>query len=285
MKKSFLIFAFALTSSLTFAQEAVKGIMAADDESVKGTWDINLDLASRYIWRGQSWGGNYPVAQLYGAYNLSNKWSLGLWTTHNFKKEYYDENGTTKGYQEIDFIVNYAVNDILTISLQDYYWPSTDRQEGVSNNFFNYGNDSSQTIDLMFMFNFTERGLPLWFTSSTFIAGNDFKYKDEFDEKGKQNYTTYMELGYDIKAPFGVSLAPFFGLVLNNKAEYYSYADYDKPSFVNLGCKVSKEFKLSESVVMPVWLNYTYNAADAMENLQPLGHQFLVAGVTFSLSK
>ena len=285
MKKSFLIFAFALTSSLTFAQEAVKGIMAADDESVKGTWDINLDLASRYIWRGQSWGGNYPVAQLYGAYNLSNKWSLGLWTTHNFKKEYYDENGTTKGYQELDFILNYAVNDFLTISLQDYYWPSTDRQEGVSNNFFNYGNDSSQTIDLMFMFNFTERGLPLWFTSSTFIAGNDFKYKDEFDEKGKQNYTTYMELGYDINAPFGVSFAPFFGLVLNNKAEYYSYADYDKPSFVNLGCKVSKEFKLSESVVMPVWLNYTYNAADAMENLQPLGHQFLVAGVTFSLSK
>jgi hypothetical protein len=285
MKKSFLIFAFALTSSLTFAQETVKGIMAADDESVKGTWDVSLDLASRYIWRGQSWGGNYPVAQLYGAYNLSNKWSLGLWTTHNFKKEYYDENGTTKGYQEIDFIVNYAVNDFLIISLQDYYWPSTDRQEGVSNNFFNYGNDSSQTIDLMFMFNFTERGLPLWFTSSTFIAGNDFKYKDQFDEKGKQNYTTYMELGYDINAPFGVSLAPFFGLVLNNKAEYYNYADYDKPSFVNLGCKVSKEFKLSESVVMPVWLNYTYNAADAMENLQPLGHQFLVAGVTFSLSK
>ena len=285
MKKSFLIFAFALTSSLTFAQEAVKNTTAADDESVKGTWVVNLDLASRYIWRGQSWGGNYPVAQLYGAYNLSNKWSLGLWTTHNFKKEYYDENGTTKGYQEIDFIVNYAVNDFLIISLQDYYWPSTDRQEGVSNNFFNYGNDSSQTIDLMFMFNFTERGLPLWFTSSTFIAGNDFKYKDEFDEKGKQNYTTYMELGYDINAPFGVSFAPFFGLVLNNKAEYYSYADYDKPSFVNLGCKVSKEFKLSESVVMPVWLNYTYNAADAMENLQPLGHQFLVAGVTFSLSK
>ena len=285
MKKSFLIFAFALTSSLTFAQEAVKNTTAADDESVKGTWDVNLDLASRYIWRGQSWGGNYPVAQLYGAYNLSNKWSLGLWTTHNFKKEYYDENGTTKGYQELDFILNYAVNDFLTISLQDYYWPSTDRQEGVSNNFFNYGNDSSQTIDLMFMFNFTERGLPLWFTSSTFIAGNDFKYKDEFDEKGKQNYTTYMELGYDINAPFGVSLVPFFGLVLNNKARYYNYADYDKPSFVNLGCKVSKEFKLSESVVMPVWLNYTYNAADAMENLHPLGHQFLVAGVTFSLSK
>jgi hypothetical protein len=270
---------------LTFAQDKVKDAISTAEETVKGTWDSNLDIASRYVWRGQSWGGNYPVAQLYGAYNLSEKWSVGLWTTHNFKKEYYDENGTTKGYQEIDFILNYAVNDFLTISLQDYYWPSTDRQKGVSNNFFNYGNDSSKTIDLMLLFDFTERGLPLWFTSSTFLAGNDFKYKDDLDEKGKQNYTTYMELGYNIDAPYAISLVPVLGVVLNNKAEYYNYADYDKPSFVNLGCKVSKEFKLSESVVMPVWLNYTYNAADAMENLQPLGHQFLVAGVTFSLSK
>lgn len=283
MKKTILIFGILLSSSIAIAQESVKD--TTKTESVKGTWDLNLDLASRYVWRGQSWGGDFPVAQVYGTYNLSEKWSVGLWTTHNFKKEYYDGDGTTKGYQEIDFILNYAVNDFLTISLQDYYWPSTDRQEGVSNNFLNYGNDSSQTIDLMFMFDFTERGLPLWFTSSTFLAGNDFKYKDEFDEKGKQNYTTYMELGYNIDAPFEISLAPVLGVVLNNKAAYYSYADYDKPSFVNLGCKVSKEFKLSESVVMPVWLNYTYNAAEARENFGLLGHQFLVAGVTFSLSK
>jgi hypothetical protein len=36
---------------------------------------------------------------------------------------------------------------------------------------------------------------------------------------------------------------------------------------------------------MPAWLNYTYNAANARENLGLLGHQFLVAGVTFPLSK
>jgi len=151
--------------------------------------------------------------------------------------------------------------------------------------FFNFGNDSSQALDLQLLFDFTEIGVPLWFTSSTFLAGNDFRYKNEFDEKGKQNYTTYMEVGYNIDAPFGVSVAPVLGVVLNNKAQYYSYADYDKPSFVNLGCKVSKEIKLSESVVIPIWLNYTYNAASAMENLQPLGHQFLVAGVSFSISK
>ena len=115
MKKSILILGILLSSSITIAQESVQD--TTKTESVKGTWDLNLDLASRYVWRGQSWGGDFPVAQVYGAYNLSDKWSVGLWTTHNFKKEYYDENGTTEGYQEIDFILNYAVNDFLTISL------------------------------------------------------------------------------------------------------------------------------------------------------------------------
>ncbi len=284
MKKVILIFVFALTISMTFAQETAKDTTTTA-ESVKGTWDLNLDLASRYVWRGQSWGGDYPVSQLYGTYNLSDKWSVGLWATHNYKKEYYDADGTTKGYREIDFVLNYVVNNFLIISLQDYYWPSTNFQEGVTNSFFDYGNTSSQTVDLMFMFDFTKKGLPLWFTSSTFLAGNDFKYKDEFDEKGKQNFTTYMEVGYNLDAPLGISVAPVLGVVLNNKARYYNYADYDKPSFVNLGCKVSKEIKLSQSIVMPIWLNYTYNAADARENLGLLGHQFLIAGVTFSLSK
>jgi hypothetical protein len=254
-------------------------------DSVKGTWDLNLDIASRYIWRGQSFGGDFPVTQVYGKYNFSKKWSVGMWTTHNFKKEYYDTNGTTKGYQEFDFILNYAINDFCTISLQDYYWPSTDRQDGVSNNFFNYGNNSSQTIDLMLMFDFTERGLPLSFTTSTFLAGNDFKFKDELDEKGKQNYTTYLEVGYTIEAPHQISIAPILGVVLNNQAKYYTYSDYDKPSFVNLGCKVSKEFKLSESIIMLVRLNYSYNAANTRENFGLLGHQFLVAGITFTVSK
>jgi hypothetical protein len=285
--KKLIIIAAILTSGFVFAQEKVTDSAKVEEsaESVKGTWDANLDIASRYIWRGQSWGGDYPVLQVYGAYNISEKWSVGLWATQNFQKEYYDENGTTKGYQEIDFVVNYAVNDFLTISAQQYYWPTTDSQPGVSNDFFNWGNDSVNTLDFMFMFDFSERGVPLWFTSSTFLAGNDYRYKDEFDEKGKQNYTTYMEIGYNYEAPLGINLAPVVGVVLNNKAQYYNSGDYDKPSFVNLGCKVSKEIKLSENVVMPLWLNYTYNATDARENLGFLGHQYLVAGVTLSFSK
>lgn len=277
MKKVILIIMFMLTASITFAQEIV-----SDTSKVEKKWDINLDIASRYIWRGQSWGGNYPVAQLYGNYTVNDKLSVGFWTTHNFKKEYYDVNGASKGYQELDLVLNYAVTDFLTVSLQDYYWPSTDKQEGVSNNFFNFGNDGSQSIDLQLLFDFSEKGVPMWFTLSTLVGGNDFRYKDDSDVKGKQNFTTYLEVGYSIEAPLGLSVSPVIGAVINNKAGYYAYADYDRPSFVNLGCKVSKDIKLSESVTMPIWLNYTYNAASNKANLEPFGKQFLVAGVTFS---
>jgi hypothetical protein len=277
MKRVILIIIFMLTASIASAQETV-----SDTSKEEKKWDINLDIASRYIWRGQSWGGNYPVAQLYGNYTVNDKLSVGFWTTHNFKKEYYDVNGASKGYQELDLILNYAVTDFLTVSLQDYYWPSTDKQEGVSNDFFNFGNDGSQSIDLQLLFDFSEKGVPIWVTLSTLVAGNDFRYKDDNDVKGKQNFTTYLEVGYSIEAPLGLSVSPVIGAVINNKAGYYSYADYDRPSFVNLGCKVSKDIKLSESVTMPIWLNYTYNAASNKANLKPFGKQFLVAGVTFS---
>lgn len=277
MKKAAFIFIVMMVTTTLFAQETVRDTLKSDKK-----WDINLDIASRYIWRGQSWGGKYPVAQLYGNYKLSDKFAVGFWSTHNFKKEYYDANGASKGYKELDFILNYAITDYFTVSLQDYYWPSTDRQEGVSNDFFNFGNDGSQSLDLQFLFDFSEKGVPIWVTLSTLIAGNDFRYKDENDEKGKQNFTTYMEIGYEFEAPLGVNISPVLGAVLNNKAEYYTFADYNKPSFVNLGCKVSKDIEVTDSFTMPVWLNYTYNAASDKANLEPFGDQFLVVGVTIT---
>jgi hypothetical protein len=262
---------------IAFAQESI-----IEDNIEDKKWSVNLDIASRYIWRGQSWGGNYPVFQLYGDYSFSKKFSVGIWTTTNFQKEYYDKNGVPKGYQELDLIFEYAPTDFLTISLQDYYWPTTDKQEEVSNDFFNFGNDGSQSVDLLFMFDFTELGMPVWFTSSTLIAGNDFRYEDENDLDGTQNYTTYMEIGYNFKMPLEINLSPVIGAVLNNKAKYYEYADYDKPSFVNLGCKMLREFNLGKKITMPIWFDYTYNAASNEENLAPFGNQFLVAGITFS---
>ena len=80
MKKIVFSLIIVLNCISVFSQVEEKNIpkevIALD--SIKGTWDINVDLASRYIWRGQSWGGDYPVLQLYGNYNVSEKFSLGF---------------------------------------------------------------------------------------------------------------------------------------------------------------------------------------------------------------
>jgi len=68
MRKIVFSLLIALKFSLIFGQVSENEISkdSSTIESVKGTWNMNLDIASRYIWRGQSWGGDYPVLQLYG---------------------------------------------------------------------------------------------------------------------------------------------------------------------------------------------------------------------------
>lgn len=290
MKKTLSIIALGLICFNTIKAQTTTDSTAV--EPVKGTWNLNLDLASRYIWRGQSWGGNYPVAQFYGTYNITNKLSVGLWASQNFKKEPFELNDfglEYRGYQEIDFVANYQVNNYLTASLQWYYWPTTQKVEGVSNKLFDFGNTSVNTLDFMLMFNFTDKGLPLWLTWSTFLAGNDFRYKNEDDIKGTQNFTSYVEAGYTFDLPAKLSLSPVVGAVLNNKSGYYTYANTDKVAFVNLGAKLSREFKLSEKLAMPIWVSFTHNASDkefsVPANTKDIKAHYVVFGTTFSLSK
>lgn len=252
--------------------------------------ELNLDIVSRYIWRGQSWGGNYVAVQPSIEYAITPKLSLGFWATTNFKKDYFYSNGITaaKGYQEIDFSVSYQLNDFLQFQIWDYYWPSVGKAEGVDNSFFNYGKDGVKTVDAILCFDFSEGyKYPFNITISTFVAGNDYRY-DSNGENAKQNFTSYLEFGYtftlfeksSFKALRGIQLDPIIGAVLNNKAEYYSYADYDEVSFINMGIKATKEIDLGKGITMPLFLNYVHNGAK--NNTETFGKNYLIAGISFN---
>ncbi|MFL9829962.1 hypothetical protein ABS764_03775 [Flavobacterium sp. ST-87] len=279
------ILIFGLLSVFGFSQE---------DQQLKDTLvkekklSLNVDIVNRYLWRGQCWGGDYAAVQPTIEYEIIPKLTLGFWATTNFKKEYFYPDGETyyKGYQEIDFYVSYQINDFLQFQLWNYYWPSVSKVEGVSNKFFDFGPASSQTIDAMLCFDFSEGyRYPFNAVISTFIGGNDYRYDE--NNNPKRNYTTYLELGYTFnlfenspcKQLHTISLAPAIGAVLNNESEYYSFADYDKPSLVNLSFKATKEFDLSNGISMPVSLNYIHNAASA--NTDFFGKNFLVVGISF----
>ncbi len=280
---------FGLAPLLSFSQEKEIANDTTAQEAERRL-ALNLDIVSRYVWRGQCWGGDYVAVQPTIEYRATPKFTLGFWATTNFKKDYFYPDGVSayKGYQEIDFYVTYQINDFLQFQLWDYYWPSVRRVEGVDNSFFNYGHDGVKTVDAMLYFDFSEGyQYPFNATISTLIAGNDFRY-DENGENPRQNFTTYLELGYTFtlfengtsKIFQDTEIAPVVGVVLNNKAEYYSYADYDKPSFVNLGVSAVREIELGQGITMPISLSYTHNGAS--RNTEFFGKNFWVAMVSFS---
>jgi hypothetical protein len=251
---------------------------------------LNLDITSRYLWRGQCWGGDYIAVQPTVEFSIVPKLTLGFWATTNFKRDYFYPDGVSayKGYQEIDFYLYYQLTDFLQFQLWDYYWPSVSKVEGVNNNYFNYGPDGSKTVDAMVYFDFSDGyRYPFNATISTLIAGNDFRY-DTNGENPKRNFTTYLELGYTFtffknssqKSLQDIEVSPVVGAVLNNEAAYYTYADYDKVSWVNLGVSTTKTLSLGGDVSMPITLSYTHNGA--FKNTEIFGKNFVVA--TLSLS-
>ena len=280
------ILVWCLYTSLFFSQENKMGSDTITSKKI----EFNLDVVSRYLWRGQCWGGDYVAIQPSIVYSITPKVSLGLWATSNLKNDYYYPDGETsyKGYQEIDFYATYQITDFLQIQLWDYFWPSVRKVEGVDNNYFNYGKDGVKTVDATLYFDFSEGyKYPFNVTLSTLVAGNDYRY-DSNGENPKQNFTTYLEVGYSI-ALFenttyrlfkNIELAPVIGAVLNNKAGYYSYADYDKISFINTGIKATKEVALGKGVTMPLSINYIHNGAQTNTNV--FGKNFLVATVSFT---
>ena len=275
------------TSMLSQENESKTDTLSVEKEK---KLSLTVDFVSRYLWRGQCWGGNYVAVQPTIEYEISPKITLGFWATTNFKDDYFYPDGVTsyKGYQEIDFYVTYQLNDFLQFQVWDYYWPSVEKVEGVDNGFFDYGKDGVKTVDAMLYFDFSEGyKYPFNATISTLVAGNDFRY-DSNGENAKQNFTTYLELGYtftlfeksSIKGLQGIELDPIIGAVLNNKAGYYSYADYDKVSLCNLSIKATKEIDLGKGITMPLSLNYVHNGAT--QNTETFGKNFVVAGISFS---
>lgn len=278
VKHCLLGFFWLMTAQVKAQSTEIDSIMIAP----KNKFEFNLDLASRYLWRGQCWGGDYAVVQPTIDYHWTDKFSVGFWATTNFESRYFysDEMTGPRGYQEIDFNIKYEFTPWLSAELWDYYWPTVSKVEGVDNSFFNYGPDSVKTVDATLVFDLNHFKVPLELTLSTLVAGCDYRYNAQ-GENPKQNFTTYVEALYsrDFWSEY-LNVEAAIGAVLNNQAEYYTTGDYNKVSLVNLSLKATHEWSLSERFTIPLWLNYIHNAADA--NTEAFGRNFLIAGISFN---
>lgn len=274
-----LYFVFGTIYQVIHAQEK-NVIIESQIETSERSIYFGLDVVSRYIWRGQPSGGKHIAAQPTFEWYASDNLTIGVWGTTNFQNKNYNSDGfTPKGYVELDLYISYVLNDFITIELYDYYTPSLDEDEETDTKFFNYGVNGVKTLDLNLVADFSEIWLPLKATVSSLLAGNDFRY-DKDDSNPKQNFTTYIELGYTIESFFKTfNISPKIGAVLNNKAEYYYYADYNKPSFVNINLELSKTFQFNKNINIPISISYTHNAAT--KNTEPVGRNFIITKLTF----
>jgi Bacterial protein of unknown function (Gcw_chp) len=281
MKKAILIFVFALTSSLTFAQDATVA-PTPEAEEAEPKFTAAIDVVYPYLWRGVRYYGNKVAFQPYMDYSITDKLSVGVWATTNFSN-------AADAYNEYDWSISYQLTPIMSIMLADYYWPATKNNlDWERSSYFDYSEGSAQTLDLCLLFDFSEKGVPIDFQWSTLIGGNDYKYDAEGNPT--RAFSSYAEVGYTYSLEkAGIDFRPFVGAAVINGGYYGADANGEAGfTFTNVGLNISKEFKISENYSLPVFVGYTNNDYGVQEfdgdgNLTKTVRNFFSCGVTFNI--
>lgn len=240
--KTFTILCLFVFSILPFNSKSQEAEAPAPDYS----FSLGGDLVSRYIWRGLVFS---PAANFQPWIDYTYKgFSIGSWGSYAIGDQYF----------ETDLYLSYAVGG-LKVTLFDYYNES--EADMTSSDYFNFTDSTtSHMLEGTIAYTISEN-LPVTITAATFFYGADYNHA-----KGKQNYSTYLELAYS-KSFAGISTNFFVGAALNEGL----YGT--KAGVVNLGLKAIKEFKLSDNYSLPVSAAFSVNptAKDA----------FLVFGMHF----
>lgn len=202
------------------------------DRLRESPFGISLELASRYVWRGQEYG-NAPVGFATLSYSTHgfSAWAMGA----------YAFNGS---HSEVDLGVTYQYK-WLFVGLSDYYYPSP---AGEKDNYFEMDNHKTGHWGELYA-TVTPFKFPLYLTLSCYLYGADK------NPAGKQAYSTYAELGYtyNFKGDNAISLA--VGAALNKSF----YNNYEKKfSVVNINLKYSSAFNFG-SFKLPVSGGVVYN--------------------------
>jgi hypothetical protein len=209
--------------------------VSAQIDSCKGKLDISADLMSRYVWRGLNLGGTSPSFQPCMEYSYKNL-TLGAWGAYSLS------NAITS--QEADLYLSYTIAGKITVMATDYFFP----KEDTLNHYFNYEKDKTNHVfELSAKFSGTEK-LPLTLMVATNVYGADARKTN-----GDNQYSTYIELGYNFKVN-STNCNAFIGFTPNNPDGSKGETGFYGPNagVINLGLTASKEIKITDSFSLPV---------------------------------
>lgn len=214
IKRILLVFVVILSISTMNAQEGKSS----------SSFDLGLDIQSRYVWRGIQFGGNSSSLQPYIEYS-TGKFAFGAWGA-------YSTGGMVVG-QESDLYATFNASDNLAFTLTDYFFPA----EGGAGDYFKY---NGHVLELTAGYAAGDWG----FTVATNIAGNS----DKSGVDQYQSYSTYAEISYGTTVG-ATDFGFFLGGVFLDDAGYYLT---EGSGLINLGISAAKEIKITDSFSLPV---------------------------------
>lgn len=228
---------------------AMMAIAALSISSAKAQFSVGADLVTSYVWRGylqdrtDVTAGHLtslgtPSIQPFATYTVGGL-TIGSWASGTF----------TGNVKEVDLYATYAFTPLLSLTITDYNWT-------FAQSYFNYNKSTDHIFEATLSYAGTE-SLPLSASVNTMFYGADKT------SSGKQAFSTYGELGYQVAANAKV----FAGGTYSK-----GYYGTDGLAFINAGIKVSKTIAISDKFSLPLYgivsaNPYTKNA-------------FFVAGIT-----
>ncbi len=227
MKKIFLL-VMSLAAMAVMAQEEVT------EPRVTFAYDAGAEIVSAYLWRGQYNGGlSFQPDVEVGYDGQHTSLRVGAWaslgaTDWKFQKgleETEDGNPNTYFLPELDIMANFTFFGA-NVGLTHYQY------------FVPEAKDNYQT-EITVGYNFDDLlGVPLHISWNTIVAGDDFNYDEEGNEK--RAYSSYLEIGYDHTfESVGMTLSGAIGMSPWT-SEFYCNEGFQ---VINLSLRLEKEWE------------------------------------------
>lgn len=236
-------------------------------DSTESPVSFEAQIVSRYVWRGLDIGGNLPFVHPCLELNLGSErhaFTAGLWGAYAIGKN-FDE--------EIDLYFIYSFNEILELTLTDYFV-----YDGSPSGYdlFNYNSgETPHLLEAQIGFAGTEK-IPFTLSFAMMLYGADAVHLNEDGTEAGIFYSKYIELGWEKELNDG-SVFTVFGGASADQADTElgeeTFYGNEKPAVILLGCNIEKELKLGADFDCIMNISFLSNPSAQSA--------FLVAGMTF----
>jgi len=250
-RQAFYVFPIAVILMLAALQ-------SKSQDSKKITIKTSADLVSSYIWRGvpccTDQNGKSVLAphiQPTLAFDLGG-FELGAWGSSDF----------SGSYKEMDLYASYSVKGV-TATFTDYFWDPT----WATKSYFSYKNETTGHV-LEGSLGYKGEKVPISILVATMFYGADKKSEDPT----KNNFSTYIELGYTFKVKDNTFDA-IMGMTPTDGFYGDGYGNVTGFGVVNLGLTASKKIQLSEKYSTTLRSSLIFNPQQEKS--------YLVVGITF----